>query len=147
MYSIREAEPEEAFIVASYMKKFEAETSHIKVDPVHAGKVYEKMIRNGSGHMFILEDDNDEMVGGLGCVVGPDLHFPRTVAVETYWYVEPEHRGCGKMLLDFFEDWAKNNNCDAVAMIHLSDSMPDSLEQLYLRRGYQLVEKHFVKEV
>jgi hypothetical protein len=50
-------------------------------------------------------------------------------------------------LLEFFEDWAKNNGCDAIAMIYLSDSMPDSLEQLYIRRGFKLVEKHFVKEV
>lgn len=145
--NIREAKPEEAIIVSKFMKQFEAETAFVKVDPDHAGKLYEKMIRNGTGHMFILETDEGEMVGGLGCVVGPDLHYPRVIAVETYWFVSPDYRGAGLMLLAFFEKWAKENNCDAVAMVHLLDSMPTKLKKLYERRGYVLIENHYLKEV
>ena len=143
---IREALPEEAFTVTSFMKAFETVTTHVKVDPEYSGAKYKKMIEDGIAKMFILEE-NGKMIGGLGCVKGADLHFPRTIAVETYWYVDQNHSGEGIKLLKHFEDWAKNNNCDAVAMVHLVDSYPDSLERLYIRRGYELVEKHYIKGV
>ena len=143
---IYEAKPEEARGIAKFMKSFEDETVYVKVDSDYAGAKYEFMIRNGNAHMFVLEEDN-KMVGGLGCVVGPDLHTPRIIAVETYWYVHPDYRGIGKKLLDYFEQWAKDAGYDATAMICLSDSMSDSLEHLYLHREYTLIEKHFIKEV
>jgi GNAT superfamily N-acetyltransferase len=97
--------------------------------------------------MFILEDENGIMQGGLGCVVSDDLHYPRKIAVETYWFVAPEYKGHGKSLMDYFENWAKDNNCDCVAMIHLVDSYPESLQKMYEKRNYKLVEQHFVKEL
>lgn len=144
---IYEARPEEAHTIAALMKGFESETVHVKVDVAYTGAKYEQMVRDGIACLFIMEDGGGKMIGGLGCIKGQDLHSPRTIAVETYWYVHPEHRGEGKALLDHFENWAKENGCDATAMIHLSDSMPESLESLYVRRGYSLVEKHFIKKV
>lgn len=143
---IREALPEEAFTVAGFMKAFETVTSHVKVDPEYAGAKYKKMIEDGLAKMFILEEDG-LMIGGLGCVKGEDLHFPRKIAVETYWYVAPGHIGGGKKLLSHFENWAKENGCNAVAMVHLVDSMPDSLESFYQHMGYTLIEKHYLKAV
>jgi len=144
---IREAKPEEACAVAEFMTKFEAETAHVKVDARHAGEIYESMIRRGAGCMFILLSDGGDMIGGLGCIKAPDLHYDRIIAVETYWYVMPEYRGVGMLLMEHFEKWAKANGCDAVAFVHLSDSMPEILEKVYEKRGYTLIEKHFLKEI
>lgn len=141
---IREAKPEEAIIVAEFMCRFEEVTKFVKVDYKHAGKKYKKFIESGTGKMFILEE-NGEMIGGLGCVIGEDLHFPRTLAIETYWFVDKSFRGKGVELLVYFENWAKSNNY-IPAMVHLSDSYPDSLKKLYLARGYKLVEQHYIKE-
>ncbi len=69
------------------------------------------------------------------------------IAVETFWFVAPEHRGIGIRLFNAFEKWAKDNQCSKTAMIHLTDSMPERLEQLYLKRGYRLIEKHYVKDL
>lgn len=143
---IYEASPEEAHIIAKLMKGFEEETAFVKVDVVYTGAKYESMVRRGNAHLFIMEDEG-KMIGGLGCVVGPDLHTPRIIAVETYWYVHPDYRGMGRKLLDYFEQWAKDNGCNATAMICMTDSMSDSLEHLYFRRGYKLIEKHYLKEV
>lgn len=144
---IREASPDEAYMVAKFMTKFEKETAFVKVDANHAGNLYKRMIEAGTGHMFILENDEGLMIGGLGCIKAPDLHYNRIMAVETYWYVMPEHRGSGIQLLDYFERWAKDNGCDCTALVHLSDSMPDILEKVYEKRGYKLLEKHYIKEV
>lgn len=143
---ITEATLDQVESVASYMKDFEQATEFVKVDVKYTTKIYQKMIREKRAAMFILWSDEDEMIGGLGCIIGPDIHYPRTIAVETYWFVKPEHRGGGIKLLEHFENWGKGK-CDYVAMIHLADSMPDSLEHLYLRRGYKLTEKHYMKEV
>lgn len=142
---IREAKSDETFEVAKFMQKFEEVTKFIKVDPVHAGKKYKYLIESGIGKMFILEDETGKMLGGLGCVIGDDLHFPRVLAVETYWFVAKEHRGKGLELLDYFEDWAKKHNY-IPAITHLMDSFPERLENLYLKRGYKLIEKHYIKE-
>jgi len=143
---IREAKPEEAFTVAKFMCKFEKATAFVRVDPVHAGKKYAEFIRNGTGKMFILENMNKKMIGGLGCVIGEDLHFPRTLAIETYWFVQEEFRGRGIALLNYFESWAESKGY-IPAMIHLADSYPESLKRLYLKRGYKLVETHYIKEI
>lgn len=144
---VREAKIEEVESIVRLMKGMEQETAHVKVDVEYATNKYIRMINSGIAHMVVLESDDGNMVGGLGFVVGPDLHCPRTIAVETYWYVDPEHRGDGMLLLRYLETWAKDNRCDAIAMIHLADSSPDSLEKVYRRRGYIKVESHYVKEV
>lgn len=144
---IRQAMPEEAYVVAEFMTRFESETSHVKVDARHAGTIYESIISRGVGCMFMLFNDGGDMIGGLGCIKAPDLHYPRIIAVETYWYVMPEHRGVGIQLMEHFEQWAKDNGCDAVAFVHLSDSMPEILQKVYEKRGYKLIEQHFLKEI
>jgi GNAT superfamily N-acetyltransferase len=59
----------------------------------------------------------------------------------------PEYRGGGKELMFAFEKKAKELGCQRTAMIHMVDSMPDILENFYLKNGYKLIEKHYVKEI
>lgn len=127
-------------------RHFSEHTSHVLVDVDHATSIYEEFIDSGKGVMFYIEKDG-EIIGGIGGIFGPDLHFPRSVAVETFWFVLPGYRGEGMKLLSTFEAWAKDNNCSHVAAIHLEDSYPESLEKIYHRRGYALVEKHYLKEI
>lgn len=49
------------------------------------------------------------------------------------------------MLVDAYEAYAERLGCQKKAMVHMVDSYPDILEKLYLKRGYRLVEKHYVK--
>jgi GNAT superfamily N-acetyltransferase len=125
-------------------KNFEAHTAHVMVDPDYTTRKYLDLIAKGMGVVFVLEVAG-VIVGGIGGLKGPDLHWPRVIAVETFWFVLPEYRGAGLKLMSRFEQWAEENNCDAVAMVHLADSHPEILEKLYTRKGYQLVEKHYVK--
>lgn len=132
--------------VTEMARHFEEYTKHVLVDVDHATSMYEGLIGSGDGAMFYIEKEG-VIVGGIGGIWGPDLHFPRLIAVETFWCVLPEHRGPGLKLVARFEEWAEEKKCDFVALVHLEDSYPDSLEKIYSRRGYSLVEKHFVKEI
>lgn len=144
---IREARLDEVRAVTEFMTRFESCTEHVKVDVDHATKTYERIVKSGMGAMLVLFGEDGAIQGGLGCIKAPDLHFPRMIAVETFWYVGEEFRGKGILLFLAFEEWAKRNGCDACAMIHLSDSYPASLEKFYTRNGYKLVESHYVKEL
>lgn len=132
--------------ITEMAKRFEECTEHVPVDVEYAIKKYTSIISQGIGAMFGYKV-GDKIVGGLGCIKGDDLHYPRSIAIETFWFVLPEYRGCGMELLKAFDEWAKEEGCDYQAMIHLSDSMPDTLEKLYKFKGYKLVEKHYVKAV
>ena len=138
----------EVNFVTKFMKQFETCTQFVKVDIDYATKVYESLIKENRGAIFILSEDGslDKMIGAFGCIKGMDLHFPRLLAIETFWYVQPEFRGNGLMLVKYFEKWAKENSCNGVAIIHLADSEEEVLPRVYKRLKYTLVEQHFVKE-
>ena len=142
---IKEATPSEVRSIVIFMKRFENETEFVKVDVDYTTNKYRGLVESGVATMFILEE-NGEMIGGLGCVVGEDLTRPRKIAVETYWLVDKDHRGGGIKLLIHFEKWAENKGY-IPAMVHLTDSYPDKLHKLYIRRGYRLIENHYIKEV
>lgn len=146
---IREALPHESYDYARFMKgRFAEATEFVKVDVEYTGAKYEAMMKEGKAFLFILEDESGEMIGGLGCVIGDDLHERRKFAIETSWLVDADHRkdGSGLKLLNHFESWAAKRGRIPV-MIHLIDSYPKELEQLYIKKGYRLVEKHYIKEV
>ena len=144
--TIRIIDSSEMRKVTEFMTAFEKASSFITVDVDYASKTYEKLIRQGIAIVFVLEK-GDELIGGLGCVKTAELHSGKSLLVETFWFVSPEHRGHGSLLITEFEKYAKTHNIDKVAMIHLMDSYPDKLEKLYLSRGYVLAEQHYIKEI
>lgn len=144
--TIREAEASETPTIGAMMKGYEAETAHVKVDVEHAAHTYAEMVRNGSATLFVLEN-NGEMIGGLGCVKNRDVNDGALIAVELYWFVHPDHRGHGLKLLNHFESWATAQKCKRVLMMHLSDSMPETLRSLYERMGFVEVERTYMKEL
>lgn len=141
---IKKAAAEEILAVAMMAKNFEDHTDFVRVDPGYTTKVYVDLINKDEGVVFVIEKDG-RIVGGIGGLFGPDLHYPRTIAVETFWFVLPEYRGEGLKLMAEFEKWAAEKKCDCVAMIHMVDSHPEILEKIYKRKGYQLIESHYLK--
>lgn len=132
--------------VTVFMKQFEQVTNFVKVDIDHATKMYERGIENGSMTVLVMEKD-EILIGSMAFIIAPDLHENKLVGVETYWFMHPDHRKYGLKLFDMFEQLAIKQGCEKLAMIHMIDSYPISLEKLYKRRGYELIEKHYVKEV
>jgi GNAT superfamily N-acetyltransferase len=136
----------DVYAVACAMKEFETCTDHVKVDVNYTTGRYVPMVKSGTCAIFMLKDGN-KVCGAIGGIKAEELHCGEMIAVETFWFVSPAHRGQGLRLLELFEEWARVEKCEKVAMIHLQDSMPETLKKLYERRGYRLIESHYVREV
>jgi GNAT superfamily N-acetyltransferase len=109
-------------------------------------QTWRQLLGSGIGTLIGLEIDG-RIEGALGGVKSPDPNDGDLVAVEMFWFVDANHRGHGLKLLDAFEEWAHQQGCKRVGMIHLLQLMPDKLEVLYRRRKYQPVEVHYLKEL
>jgi GNAT superfamily N-acetyltransferase len=136
----------DVYAVTLLMKRFEECTRHLYVNIPYASKKYQSMVRSGRAAIFMLKDNN-KMVGALGCIKAEDPHSGELTAIETFWMVDPERRGKGTILLKYFDRWAKEEGCKKKAMIHLEDSLPDKLKKIYEKKGYQLVESHYMAVV
>lgn len=138
--------PEDIRRMTELAKQYDGGFSkYIRVDVEYSVKQYVSMIKGGWGVVFALKNDAGEMVGGLGAIKAPDLHCGYMTAIETFWFTNPDSRGHGLLLLDAFEAWGKEFGCRRFAIVHLVDSMPERLSVLYKRRGYKLIESHYVK--
>lgn len=69
---------------------------------------------------------------------------PVWLARETVWWIDPAHRGRAAIaMLDGYEAWAAARGCAFAGMAGMGDD-PD-VAKLYLRRGYFVAERHFLK--
>lgn len=105
-----------------------------------------QLITGGMGAVFVI-DGEDGPIGALGGVAYPDVNSGRLIATEFFWFVDPEKRGKGISLYKAFEDWARAKRCAEIRMVHLADSMPEQLERLYERLGFEMAEIHYRKEL
>jgi hypothetical protein len=66
------------------------------------------------------------------------------LARETVWWIDPGHRGsAAPRMLDAYEAWARDRSCAFAGMAGMGDD--PEVAKLYLRRGYRVAEKHFLK--
>ena len=125
-------------------------TNKIKDMPLDADHwlgTWREFIDAGTGVIYLAEDDNGFIVGGIGGICYPCLLTNRKTAVELFWYTDDEHRGEGVKLYNLFEQWARDEGCERMAMIYLPDSMPAKLDIFYRRKGYFLRECHYEKAI
>lgn len=95
---------------------------------------------------IIVVADRGGLIGAVGGmpVPMPFNHGHRTMS-ELFWWVEPEHRGVGPVLLEAFEDYAHAIGCGLVTMASLEAQNPALVDRLYRRRGYRAVEHTYVR--
>lgn len=144
---IREARYEEIPQILKRGKAFEEATKKVVVNIEYATEVFQNLYKSGMLTMLRLLEDDDTPIGGLAYIITPDCYTGDMLGVELYWFVFSDKRGYGHKLVDAFEKSAKSKGCNKVAMIHLVDSFPDTLKAFYEKRGYSLVELHYVKEI
>ena len=115
-------------------------------NPVSFVSSWLTVLDSGMGVIWVLEDEN-KVIGTLGCGIYRDLNTGDLVASEFFWYVLPDHRGRGILLLREFEKWAKNIGAKRVIMVHLTKCMPERVGEIYKKMGYEMLETHYVKEI
>lgn len=94
-----------------------------------------------------LVNDVDGVAQGLLLAIAYEHKFgPVWIASETIWWIDPAHRGRAAIaMLNAYEAWAAAKGCKFVGMAGMGGD-PD-VAKLYLRRGYRVAEKHFLKRL
>jgi hypothetical protein len=107
------------------------------------------LIAANLGKIFVIRDPaTKEISGCLGCVFVPDPFNGQMTAMEQFWFVHPKARGRDAiLLLNSFESEASARHCKRIVMVHLAGEGASSLETLYNRRGYSVVEQSYAKEI
>lgn len=145
---IRHATNEDIFDILILAKQFckEAPDTYVfnkdKVETwIKAG------IENDHMCMLVYEDDTGDIQGGILGVVSEMFMSGESLATEFAWFMSKEHRGgTGAIrLVKAFEEWAKENNAKYIVMADLVGLQ--DLSKLYERRGFELAERSFIKEI
>jgi RimJ/RimL family protein N-acetyltransferase len=92
------------------------------------------------GTILVAEKDRAP-IGMLGLIVLPHLFSGQPHCSEVFWWVDPDHRGCGLRLLRAGEAWAWDHGATS---FHVS--APDlRVGALYERLGYTKVETAYLR--
>lgn len=100
------------------------------------------LIDNPYGLLLVLEK-GERLIGMFGAVATLSPYSAEPVAMELYWYVEPESRGGGVRLLRAAEQWARD--VGAVKMIGVSHTK--KVTSFLRRLGYQSMETHLIRSL
>ena len=120
---------------------------NMEFDAEHYVEFWKNMLTTGTGVIFLHENDDGEITGGIGGVKFPEALSGRLTAVEMFWYTAKGSRGAGVKLYCKFKEWAKSGRCKRLAMIYLPCSMPEELKRFYEREGLSLLEMHYEGEL
>jgi len=105
------------------------------------------LIDAGIGVVFALFGEDGKIHGALGAIKCPDPFNGDMVAMENYWFVIPEFRGRGALLLREYEKWARAEGCKRISMVHLQKLQPAELKDFYTRLGYEHIESAYIKSL
>jgi len=119
-----------------------------RFNPRHFIQVWGQLITTGVGVLLIAERDA-QFLGAIGGLIYQDPGTGDHVAQEAFWFLQPAARKgrLGLRLLDAFEREANRRQCARVLMVHLETLQAGRLAAFYQRRGYQLVETIYAKEL
>lgn len=149
MATIRLAGPDDYETVLNLVKKF-ADECPIRDFPFSDRKFQSiwnaYLVGQGKEIIFLLLEDE----GPQGLIVGHINELPISevrIAAEIAWYVRKEYRGRKESLklLEAFEAWADYHG---VPVRQITD-FPEwnDLQPLYERKGYNVIERNYIKVV
>lgn len=95
---------------------------------------------------FVVEIDG-KIVGVLGGMINNYPLNDKPVYTEWIWYVDPKYRSWGVRLYKKLEEYCKERGIKQIGMALMANSKAEKLEKFYLRLGFVLLEKHFIKEI
>lgn len=94
---------------------------------------------------FVMEMDG-VVVGVMAGSIVNGLASNDLTYQESFWYVEKAHRGFGIKLLTFAENYCRTNNVKFFIIAHMGNR-ETRLERIYKRRGFNILETHYIKVV
>lgn len=99
--------------------------------------------------MFVLETDDNEIVGGVGGLITLSIFDARVkLFQEILFYVRNGFRKYSQLLLTNLTDACKQLKVEIMIMGYPSlDGKSDKMERFYKARGYKRLETHFIKRI
>lgn len=96
--------------------------------------------------LALVSHVDDKPVGVLVAYCFEPIFSSTKLAVEVFWYLDPEHRSGrrGIEMMQAYEYWAKLVGCEVVQYGWLVSS-PEGMKKLYERTGAQLAEHVYYK--
>lgn len=139
-------------VVYDLVKKFFSQTryGHRDIDEEGAKATVEAFLNSDNRErVCLLWEKHGIPVGIIAGQIHPLPFLSAKVAMECLWWVEPEERGtsAGLELLEAFEYWAHLQGADFIQMVSMPDSTGKLLDRLYKKRGYNLTEISYTKEL
>jgi GNAT superfamily N-acetyltransferase len=139
--------PEELAYGAYAGRKFWETTPYTDL-PYDEATVYDLLATMVEQQMLVLVKEGGRIVGGAGGTIGPIFFNRHTrVGYECFWWIEPAFRGQGMLLLRALERAAEEAGCTHWLMMALEDDSVEQVDVLYRRRGYQRVERGYLKRL
>lgn len=103
-------------------------------------------------YILSLDGAFAKVINGKGFIVGlisPSFLNPNIkLCSELAFYVDKEHRGTSTAakLLKMYEKHAIDNGCNQISLVSL-EKLDNTAGNIYRKMGYNLLEKHFIKEL
>ena len=109
--------------------------------------MWESLLKNRSGIVFIAVDSIKGVVGMIGGLRYNNFISGKSVLSEAFWFVKKENRGCGIKLLKNLEKWANDNEVEQIILSHFLLLNSDILDKLYKKWGYKPIETNYIKNL
>lgn len=144
-YSVRPARPEDKSTLLGLIQRFHGESLNEYDMTCNVG-VAEMVIEKLSGTSLVLVH-KDEVVGAIGGFITAHVVNKEPVYQEMMWYVAPEHRKHGEILLNALELMCRDRGIKQLIVGHMGNSRANVFERFYLARGYKLLECQYLKKL
>ena len=142
---IRRAEYKDIEPALELIKEFQA-VSINKFNVLCNPETARLVMTNFVNTSFVLEIEG-KIVGLLGGII---LNYPlnnKPMYSEWIWYVTPKYRKYGVKMYKKLEEYCKEQGITQIGMALMANSLADKLEKFYLKLGFELLEKHYIKEI
>ncbi len=123
------------------------EALSIDFEKTRAG-IEKAIISDQKDWLALVSHVEDKPVGVLVAYCFEPIFSKKKLAVEVFWYLDPEHRlgRRGIEMMQAYEYWAKLVGCDVVQYGWLVSS-PEGMKTLYERAGAKLAEHVYYKSL
>lgn len=95
---------------------------------------------------FVLEIDGRVVGISAGKIIQSQVDG-QLIYDEVVWYVLREFRGYGLRLMDALEARCRERGIKHMACSLMGNSMSERLHKFYTRRGFEVMEIHYIKEL
>ena len=145
MTQVRRATEADVVVAADMGERFIGSTPYqqqVAYDHPRAEQFVRWLVSYAQGIMLVLEVDGAPK-GMLGAIITDHPFSSTKIALELFWWVEPESRGGGLRLLREFQRWGKSMGADRLNMV----SPNERVAHVYERLGFGLVESMYGRAV